>query len=351
MTQITSNLFFRVTTFFLIIAFASMFYSCDWIYDDLDPCRTTFRLRFRYDYNINYADAFAHDVTSVNVWVFDGSGKFVWKGENSGEALKSDDFYMDLPVPEGKYDIVAWCGMKDNDDFSLDTSSPTSPEQLCVMLNLSPVSRTDFGEFVSDNKLKPIFHSRLQDLELKENPTANEIKIIDVPLVKDTHYLQVILQNMSGEEMEAEDFSVRITSNNQKLDWKNDVVPSQPLFSYAPWNTMYGATGMDKDINGKPDTTVSTLLCELTTSRLMEDSYPRLVVTRLTDNTEIIRIPLIDNLLLIKGQYYDMPDQEFLDRKGDFSLTFFLDSNLNWNIASGIYIQNWAVVPVQETDL
>lgn len=351
MIPIKSNLSSKITTSIIMIAVASMSCSCDSLYDDLDPCRTTYRLRFRYDYNINYADAFAHDVTSVNVWVFDDTGRFVWKGEESGEPLKSGDYRMELPLPEGKYDIVTWCGMKDNNDFTLDTYSPATPDQLGVTLNLTPVTRTDLGDYVSDSNLNPIFHSSLKGVELRANPSENEVKTIDVPLVKDTHYLQVMLQNMSGETMKAEDFSVRITSHNRKLDWQNNVVPSQPLFSYAPWGTLYGATGMDKDISGQPVTTVSTLLAELTTSRLMADSSPRLVVTRLTDNTEIIRIPLIDNLLLVKGHYYDMPDQEFLDRKGDFSLTFFLDSNLNWNVTSGIYIQNWAVVPVQETDL
>lgn len=36
--------------------------------DDLDPCPALLRIKFEYDYNIKWADAFRHEVKSVNVW-------------------------------------------------------------------------------------------------------------------------------------------------------------------------------------------------------------------------------------------------------------------------------------------
>ena len=64
-----------------------------------------------------------------------------------------------------------------------------------------------------------------------------------------------------------------------------------------------------------------------------------------------MRIPLIDYLLLIKGHYGNMGDQEYLDRQDDYSILFFLDHGKNWYIAGGIYINSWAVVPPQNEDL
>ncbi|MCM1505264.1 MAG: FimB/Mfa2 family fimbrial subunit [Muribaculum sp.] len=325
---------------------------CDgMIYEDLDPCRTTFQLKFRYDYNILNANAFAGQVSSINVWVFDESGRFVWAYSESGAPLASDDYVMELPLPEGRYDIVSWCGLKDNDGFRLADYEPSEPKELSVEMLLSPESKADDSNLICDTELKSLFHGAVLGVELKKDSEHTVVKTVEVPLVKDTHYMQVLLQNMNGEAMKADDFSFRITAANQWLDWTNAVVPSMPVFSYMPWNVMYGQAGVDTSQNGATITALSTLMAEMTTSRLMADSQMRLIVTRLTDGVEIIRIPLIDNLLLIKGHYRDMPDQEFLDRKDEFTLTFFLDSNLNWDLTNGICIQNWTVVPVQESDL
>ena len=52
--------------------------SCsDWIYDEEGDCTVYYRLRFRYDMNLKWADAFAKEVTSVHVYAFDESGVLV----------------------------------------------------------------------------------------------------------------------------------------------------------------------------------------------------------------------------------------------------------------------------------
>ncbi len=81
----------------------------------------------------------------------------------------------------------------------------------------------------------------------------------------------------------------------------------------------------------------------------MVDSIVIRTVHRKWDNTDIIKIPLVEYLLLIKGRYGDMPDQEYLDRQDDYSMIFFIDQNSNWNIAGGIFINSWAVVPPQNS--
>ena len=51
-----------------VIACTSMLYACDsLIYDDEGDCSVNYRVKFRYDYNMKFADAFAHEVNVVTL--------------------------------------------------------------------------------------------------------------------------------------------------------------------------------------------------------------------------------------------------------------------------------------------
>lgn len=69
--------------------------SCDsLIYDREGDCSVHYRLRFRYDMNLKFADAFAHEVESVRLYAFDSEGKLVWQAAEQGEALAADGYSM-----------------------------------------------------------------------------------------------------------------------------------------------------------------------------------------------------------------------------------------------------------------
>ena len=84
---------------------------------------------------------------------------------------------------------------------------------------------------------------------------------------------------------------------------------------------------------------------ELSTSRVMvRDWYsPKLTVRRKADGVEIINIPLINYLLMLRSDLYaSMDSQEFLDRESEWSMIFFLSPNLEW-IKTYIKINDWTV--------
>lgn len=77
--------------------------SCDsMVYDYEGDCSVTYRLKFRYDMNLKWADAFANEVKSVNVYAFDEKGVLVWQKAERGAALASADYAMTLDLPAGK---------------------------------------------------------------------------------------------------------------------------------------------------------------------------------------------------------------------------------------------------------
>ncbi|MDE5772870.1 MAG: FimB/Mfa2 family fimbrial subunit [Muribaculaceae bacterium] len=336
----------------LALCVAGILSGCDWVRDDANDCPAELKLRFVYDYNIKFADAFAHEVTSVCVWAFDKNGDLVWQGEESGEILATPDFEMTVPLNAGKYDFVAWCGLKNNSKFDLATYTPSSKEELIVSLN----TLEEEGWSISEGYLPGLYHGVMVEQEYSIDPYAPTYKIVTIPLVKDTNDIRIMLQHLDGSPIANRDFSVTLTYGDKVLEWNNAIEQGAPEVVYKPWNIRYGQTlppgaehiGAE---SVKATETVSSLLFELSTSRLMAADKAVLTVHRNWDDTDIIRINLTSYLLMVRGNYGNISDQEYLDRQDDYSVLFFIDENSNWYKAANVYINGWARVPPQEEEI
>lgn len=315
------------------------------VYDDLPECPARLDVKFQFNYTLDRGEAFAEQVHSVNVWAFDKAGNFVWSGEAAGEALKAADFKLETPLGEGTYDFVAWCGLDGNDDFSLATYRPTNMRELEVKLQFIAV---DNGMNYSSSHFAALFHGMKTGVVHKVDPYAPSITTVTIPLIKDTNDIAVMLVNQDGTVLDKNDFSVSFSYADSWLAWNNAVLDYSPLITYTPWSSMSGATtsGM---IPGEAETPVrSTALYEMSVSRLIVGGNAYLDIVRKTDGVRIIHVPLIEFFLLEKGSRFDMyGDQEYLDRRSDYSAVFFLDNGLNWYTAYSIYINGWALVPPQ----
>ncbi|MCC8120167.1 MAG: FimB/Mfa2 family fimbrial subunit [Bacteroidales bacterium] len=115
------------------------------IYDDLDPCPQGVELRFVYDYNMEWANAFPSKVHCLTVLVYDKEGKFMEKHTNTnhlrimlqqinGEPLQAADFGIKIK--------------DDNTLFSYDNSIIPSHEITYLPWSLTekPVGTNDKGE-------------------------------------------------------------------------------------------------------------------------------------------------------------------------------------------------------------
>lgn len=330
---------------------------CKMVTEDLDPCPAQLRIRFVYDYNLKWGDAFPHEVTSVNVWAFNPDGGLAWSGAAAGAELKEDGFYLETPLKEGNYDFVAWCGLEGNPDFDLATYKPASKEELEVTMR----TVDEDGLHVSNAHLPGLYHAEQENVKYEVDPYNPTFSNVKMELMKDTKDIRVMLQHYDGSAIEMRDFEVKITDKNGEYAWNNDLLPSSPLVTYKPWNTKYGQTTPPGEkektrtlydmAQTRTQSTVASLLFELSTGRLMADSEARLVVHRKWDDRTIIDIPLIQYFLLVKGHYGDISDQEYLDRQDDYSIVFFIDKHSTWYVAGGIFVNNWAVVPPQEPEL
>lgn len=326
----------------------------DTIYDPQGDCEIHHRLRFKFDYNLLYADAFPSQVHSVAVYAFKPDGTFAWKKEESGWHLSQDGYLMDLDdVEPGDYTLIGWCGM-DNGFISNQKESFTLPQmvegvhQHTDLINRMEREYESDGTAHSSADLWPLFHGQTADVKIfEQNGKDADGRTITylMNLKKNTNKVRVILQQLSGEDINAEGFKYTIETANGLMAHHNGLIDDEPI-TYHPHKTGYGYGGIILDSKGRAEGTSSSVkvaVADLTVGRLIKDNPTTLTVYR-PDGEVSAKIPLVDYALLTKGNYSTpMTDQEFLDREDTYTLTFFLDRNYKWAGAS-IYINSWRVV-------
>ena len=85
--------------------------SCESIYEDLSPCPHGVSLRFIYDYNMEYANAFPKKVDCLTLLIYDGKGDYVGTRTVMGPELQDETYRMQLDLEPGTYRFVAYGGM------------------------------------------------------------------------------------------------------------------------------------------------------------------------------------------------------------------------------------------------
>lgn len=308
--------------------------SCDsLIYDGEGDCSVNYRVRFRYDYNMKYADAFAHEVNVVTLYMLDENGRVAYRFTEQGDLLAEDDYAMTVTVEPGTYSLLAWCGTDDKRSFSV----PDTEEGNQLGCTLNRQYAADGSAFV-DKDLDRLFHGWLPDQYFGDTEGTYTYT---VPLVKDTNTVRVVLQHLSGETVDKDKFTFAITDNNGSMGWDNELLPDEHIKYYA-WHTDSGEASIDQQQWG--NATFSAAIAELTVPRLVKVQQPRLTVTNKETGDTVLSIPLIDYALLVKGFYNrDMDDQEYLDRQDEYDMVFFLDEGDRW-LDTYVYINSWKVV-------
>ena len=331
-----------------------LFTSCDSLmFDDEGDCVVKYKMMFRYNMNLKWADAFPSEVKSVNLYVFDSNGVFVKEYTAQGEALSRPGYYMDLDLPAGDYKFVAWCGLRNE---GAKTESFTVPQPVAGIttvdeLTCSLNTRQSGNEIYSDTRLYFLYHGSLE-ANLPDSQDGQEYVYL-MDLTKDTNHIRIILQELSSEEgLNADDYEICIEDANGLMAHDNALIGDTKI-TYLPWAQQPDEVGVGKvDVtDGTSIKYVKGLVADLSVARLMATHRNDLMLTirssQLEDRKIIARVPLIQYALMSK-EYYEMAyghamtDQEFLDREDEYVMTFFLYQN-KWMDAY-IDIHSWRVV-------
>lgn len=330
----------------LLSLFAVMFTSCDdsFVYDDEGDCSVHYRIKFKYDRNMKFADAFSTEVTSVALYAFDKSGILVYQGAESGTALADAGYALPVELQPGEYELLAWCGVGDGGSFvvPLATVGVTTKEELTCRMNR--VTGNGYG--IVNEDLSPLYHGEMK-VEFTDEPGVH---VATMSLTKNTNVVRVVLQQLSGEDFDSDVFSFEIQDYNGYMAHDNSLLQDE-LIVYKPWSIQAGSADINADIynEGQTRSAVGVAVAEMTTGRLVNGNRPVLVVRNIEKGDVVLSIPLIDYALLVKGNYNRaMSDQEYLDRQDEYNMTFFLDEAGRW-ISSSIVVNSWRVVLNNQT--
>ena len=312
------------------------------IYEGEGDCGTYYNIKFKYDYNMKFADAFSNEVNSVALFVFGEDGLLVESVVESDKAkLSAAEFAIPLELESGNYELVAWAGLMDEESFDLLTNvevGKTKKEELQVAI----AKRKSAGGVTSvEEDLLPLYHGSMPLVCSSEPGTYTET----VSLTKDTNVVRIVLQQMS-DGVVAENFRYEITADNGLLDWNNAVIPNETLY-YRPWSISTGTAEVDPGYSTSSVTRnsqVSVAVAEFTISRMIDGQSPILTIWNVEENKRVLSIPIADYALLVKGYYNrEMSNQEYLDRQDEYNMTFFLDEGGKW-LSASIIINSWRVV-------
>lgn len=330
----------RIVLALSMVAAALAASSCQdgFIFEGEGDCGTYYRIRFRYDYNIKFADAFAAEVNSIALYVFDENDVLVEEiATTDKKALSSGNFEIPLELLPGKYTLMAWGGLMNEESFDMlaDTKvGVTRREELQVRMHRQ---HDEDGKARVSEDLLPLYHGTMP-LEVKALPgTFTET----MSLKKNTNVIRILLHEMSGHDVDADKFIFEINDSNGLYDCDNNLLDDE-MITYSAWHQSTGSADVD-DTDVKAVTSVSVALAELTIGRMRAADSPVLHIKDRETGEDVFRIPVADYALLVKGYYRQgMGDQEYLDRQDEYTMTFFLDEG-KW-VSSVIYINSWRVV-------
>lgn len=313
--------------------------SCDgFIYEDQGDCAPRYKVRFSYNRNIKSSEAFASEVHAVTLYLVDEqTGKVVWSKQDDGDHVRSSSYLMDVPAEPGRYHLVAWCGKGVGPDFEVDDTDDAEGLNCHLVHN---TYRGSDGDKHVDRPLGGLYHGRTMSQDFPDDEGDH---VYDVDLTKNTNEVNLVLQHISGQPVNKNDYRFYITAANHHLDWTNGLSkPDGETITYHAHTVSSGTAGIET-----PDhtaTAVSACVAEFTISRLVKDEECWVCVENVETGKLVCRVPLVQYALLTKGsagRYFE--DQDYLDRQDKYDMVFFLDEGYRWMDAY-IYINAWQLV-------
>lgn len=332
MNRMFKTLYRSVVAAVLCVVAAMGLNSCSLINDDLKPCPEGVVLRFVYDYNMEFANAFPAQVDCLTLLVYDNNGNFIKTITETTSVLSDENWRMTIDLPAGKtYRFVAYGGMACSDASFHFVNTPAADSKL---QNLQVAMNDNCVDANPGVELHKLFYGAL-DLAVPAGST--DYTQGTVYMMRDTNTIRIMLQNVDGSPVDPADFNFEITANNTLMAYNNDLIPTADGNTYAPWVTGQSVVGSVDNGNE-----AAVAFAEFSVARLVENENVRLNITNAVQNDNVLSIPLIKYLILCKSNAHaSMGDQEYLDRENHWNIILFMN-NGRW-IDTHIVVNDWIV--------
>ena len=339
---------------FLSLLFAAT--SCESIYDDELDCSTKIRFVFKKHRQAlqsaygKAVDAFGSTVGSVHVFVYDvQTGNLVFEKYETTDNLKTESelnigtgtehCFMTADLAPGKYRIVAWCGLDENDynnAFFLSNENTRVASPGYAECNVRRSRQT--GNPVNYEKYEALYHGIVEMTEV----SANKSDVISVELTKNTNDIAVWVQHTSATFSQGE-YEVVYTDANGTMKFEDNTLMRKEVLEYYPHTTTLLASSTE--YNGSL-VEAGALVAHISTARLMEANKndARLEVRNRQGKT-VFSIPFIKYVL--EMQTFTSDSQYYLDCEDTYNCSFYLTGDNGLWAPAMIIINNWVKVPDQ----
>lgn len=208
--------------------------SCERIFEDLDPCPHGVSLRFVYDYNMEFANAFPRQVDCLTLYIYDDKDNYVDTRIVTGTELQDEDYRMTLDLEKGNYHFVAYGGLAcDKSSFSL-LQAPAAGGK---WTDLRTAMDADCLTVPERRNRHDMFWGQLT------LATADLYSEGTVKMMKNTNSIRIVLQHVDGTPVKADDFDFEIIDDNTFFNYDNDLLPNGDV-TYIPWAKGQAQTGV-----------------------------------------------------------------------------------------------------------
>lgn len=323
--------------------------SCHAVFDYEGSSSAQYRVRFLDDVNLKFADAFDSEVQTLALCVFDDNGFLVDTYTADADSLSqaTTDHSIDISnLAPGAYHLVAWGGVSNESSFKLPELSRDASHLSDLTCRLDRLSRADEVYDLVDSDINDLFHGATDIvIPTRENATDG-IHSFDIHLTKNTNKVSIVLQQLNGEKMNADDFDFTIVADNGHINYDNSVIHDEKNFIYRAYSKAEARAGIDSD--GRSTTGVNAVVARHTVNRLEatrddDNASLQLEITRTDTGEKIVSIPLVDYVLMVRNNYPQIAtDQDYLDRQDEYNLVFFINDG-KW-LDSVIYINSWRII-------
>jgi len=305
--------------------------SCTIMKDDLAVCPSGVWVKFEVTVDVEYGgkyspQSFADDLDNITLWVFDENGVFIDKFRESGAVLKQNDNTMNLPIEPGRYKMVVWTGTESTQyEVSNMVSGVSRLEDLRVRVARDMSSR-------QNSKLPSLWHGRIEEAVVK----ASEYTRLSVRMTKNTNTVISVLHDLSGADLDSDDYTFEIIADNGYMNYDNSLLPDADVSynAYLVETALVSDDGTRSIATRDGETKLSVARAELNTLRLMANKTSRFVVTNKNTGVKILNINLTEYLLLTREYYWGssgtiMSPQAYLDYEDMYRIVFFLSPTGN----------------------
>ena len=218
--------------------------SCDSFNEDLPECRLS--VKFKYDYNMEFADAFHAQVDKVELYVFDKNGKYLFKQAEEGSALSTGNYLMEVELPVGQYQFMAWAGARDSYDITSLTPGVSTLTDLKLKLKRE-------ASLIINKRMETLWYGEV--INVNFDGTVHQTETIN--LIRDTKIVRFGFQSYTGSwTLDMNDYDYEIIESNGHLGHDNSLLDDDVL-SFRPYYME------QKD--------PATAYVDMNTMRLMED--------------------------------------------------------------------------------